>query len=413
MKIRVLQPWKLPGILFHNPPNSVTMAWMAYFFGVILFLIPLVYPFGNLGYESAKVFSFLSLVSVGAFIWLFLGKRNDFGQLLKIAGVFVLALLAGSLLGTDLFSSITGKNPYFQGIVLYSYLWVFAFLASVWVKKTKFWIYCLFASSLVIALWALKDWVVLNLLKGYAPTYAGRVVSSFGQPNFYSGYLLMTVPLIFSLKKAWVWPGVFLIALAILASASRASILIGVLMCLGFLIYRFRNLRKIAVSFSLISILGIFFVSFVLFKKEIEVPGNSGWLVLNSPEKREYIWPVMGELILKRPVLGYGLENIDTAYAEFFRLKNYNSLRDKPAYYSLRNLVVDRAHSYPLDILMYSGILGFLAWAFLVYKMFKTPKPAVKVFLAVYLIWVLVQVQSVAHLMLFYFVLGISENDID
>ncbi|MBI2595991.1 O-antigen ligase family protein [Candidatus Daviesbacteria bacterium] len=385
----------------------------------ILFLVPLLPPVSGLGYEAAKVVFFITALSFTVLFWVLrfsfgFGKcdKVSFGAPLKVSGLFLLALLISSIFGINPQNSLTGKNPYLQGWILYACLWVFGMFTANFVKNTKIWRRLIFIQAVLISFWALKDWVLIHILNSYAPTYAGRVVSSFGQPNFYSGYLLLCLPLVYPLVKRegrfklFIWGGVALTVLAIVISGSRAAILVALGLGFALLIYKLRRFKKTAVLLSAALLFLTAFLLAALLQQELVLPADHGWLRSNSPEKRGYIWQVMGEAIAQRPFLGYGLENTDSAYAQFFTRQDFNAVKN-PAFYSLKNLVVDRAHSYPLDILMFSGAVGLIAWLFFIYTCFKKAKDWQRVFLIVYLAWTLVQIQSIAHLMLFFFVLGL------
>ncbi|MBI2005617.1 MAG: O-antigen ligase family protein [Candidatus Aenigmarchaeota archaeon] len=93
-----------------------------------------------------------------------------------------------------------------------------------------------------------------------------------------------------------------------------------------------------------------------------------------SVEKRAYIWPVIWQLILQKPLQGYGLENIGKAFADYFQ-SSYHSLFEAnddiyPFLMSLKELNIDRSHNYLLDLLLFSGTFGLLGWLGLVGVLF-------------------------------------------
>ena len=109
--------------------------------------------------------------------------------------------------------------------------------------------------------------------------------------------------------------------------------------------------------------------------------------------------------------LGYGLENISSAFSSYFGRFNVNTL-NSASFHGLKNLVVDRSHNYTLDLLFFSGILGFLAWIVLVWQLFRKIKS--KVLLAsliIYLVWIQLQIQSVVHLMYFWLLVGLIDQE--
>ena len=146
---------------------------------------------------------------------------------------------------------------------------------------------------------------------------------------------------------------------------------------------------------------------FFFIQKEILEPSNREWLFHNAPEKRVIFWPVLLEQFSKRWIQGYGLENIDIAFDSY---EKFHSARS-PTYYHLKNLNIDRAHNYILDLLLFGGVLVFLPWVFLVWKMFERAKGTFLLIpLVVYLIWIQFQIQGVSHLMYFWLIVGLIDQ---
>lgn len=115
---------------------------------------------------------------------------------------------------------------------------------------------------------------------------------------------------------------------------------------------------------------------------------------ISSPERRYYIWPVMVELTKENFFRGVGLENIDVAWSNFFKKINWNSNRISgdynPFIYSLKNLNVDRAHNYFLDLLLFSGVIGFLGYIGLIGVVLRKIKSKVLLSSLLMYFWLLV-----------------------
>ncbi len=159
-----------------------------------IFLTPLIGVTNNLGYEQVKILFFIVLTSLSGLFWV-LGKPTIEGtRITKVGVLFIIALLITSISGIDPLNSILGIQPYFQGWILYAYLFLFYLLVSSIKIPFEHWAYALVGSATIVGLLAIKDWILLNLLGMQIPTYAGRVVSTFGQPNFYSGFILLILP---------------------------------------------------------------------------------------------------------------------------------------------------------------------------------------------------------------------------
>lgn len=311
-------------------------------------------------------------------------------------------------------------------MAIYSF---FSILAGSITVKLKYIAIALTASSAVVSLVAIQDWVMLNIFNHPLQTYAGRVASTFGQPNFYAGYLLLTLPFA---GKSGRWGNLVLAGavLAILISGSRTAILLLPLFFLFWIKDRIRRRKLIFMGITAV-FLAVFGVSLYLsFRaasgilwQEIFSPYQATLTAQANPrdsvEKRFFLWPLVWELIKQRPVAGYGLENLGLSWSEYFARNQHaffeENLSPSSVLIRLRDLTVDRSHSYVLDLLIFSGISGLLAWGFLVFLLFWKLQQKSKnkdsgvlvVSLLIYLIWVQFQNQSIVHLIYFWLMIGL------
>ena len=134
-----------------------------------------------------------------------------------------------------------------------------------------------------------------------------------------------------------------------------------------------------------------------------------------SAEKRFYIWPVIWEIVNQRPFLGYGLENISLAYSQYFEINKHpffeENLQPSSVLIRLKDLGVDRTHNFFLDILMSSGLLGFLTFGALIITLIKKAQSwTVLSSLLVYLIWSQFQNQSIVQLIYFWLLVGLIDR---
>lgn len=346
--------------------------------------------------------------------------------------MFIVILLLTSLGGINLEKSFFGEAPYFQGIIFYAYLYLF-YMLIVTVKVPNInWTIALSASSVIVSFVAIWQWFQINLFHYPLITYAGRVISTFGQPNFYAGFLLLTLPHSYMLLKSpnrnlsyFGLIGGVISMIGIFVSYSRAAILLALLLMilalLGDLKIKFRFMLVLLVIFSLVLIgsliISLKYSSGIVWKEWLH-PINAQWLIDNSPEKRVFIWPIIGELILQKPWDGYGLENMSTGFSSFFTGINFN-INSIPVYHTLKDLTVDRSHNFVLDLIFFSGIFGLLSWVLLVGVVVKKAKEEVnfalgnKIFLTgliTYLIWIQFQNQSMVHLMYFWLLVGLIDQ---
>lgn len=382
-----------------------------------VFLVPLVPSFFGFGYELIKVLVFLSLAIISGLIFVFLlyvKRVKTRWTKIKIASLLFLIILSlTSIFGIHAFESLTGKYPYYQGLILYWFLFLFSLMASEIKFGKKRLISAIVFSAVIVSVVSIVQFIILNLLNIQIPNYAGRVVSTFGQPNLYSGFLLLSLPFAFPAKRKKLIP-VLIISAGIIISGSKAAIILLFVLGLFMLIKKTAH-KSLVVFLMLVILLNAFTYSLQystgLVWDEVIRPftkrGTEGYLI----EKRAYITPVILDIFFKNPLSGFGLDSISTLYKDEFadfrpELKNY-----PPLYFNLKNLVIDRSHNYFLDLLIFSGVIGLTAYLYLVYLLFKTKKPGfLKIFLILYLVWIQFQVQSIVHLMLFWLIVGVVDT---
>lgn len=372
----------------------------------------------SFGFEQSKVLLFLSLTSLAGLIWLGRGFRWTLVNILS--GIFVLSLLISSFLGIDPKSSILGRDPYFQGGILYLYLWLFSIMVAQAKIKLGTWAKVLTFSALVAGLLAIKDFVWINFFHTNVATYAGRVVSSFGQPNFYSGFLVLCLPLIHFIKFARFdilskFLIQLIIVLAIFISGSKTAVAMVILQIYLLLV------NTLPLSFKrfnwvlgwvimVVAVVGSIYLSSGLFFDQYANTKLETWYLHYSPERREYIYPVVVDLIFKKPLLGYGLENLSPVFGTNLKPEvpgNFPTL----ALNDIKNLYVDRSHNYLLDLLIFGGALALISWLVLIMVLFKkAARNFLWVPLLIYLIWIQFQNQSVVHLIYFWLLVGLIDK---
>lgn len=396
-----------------------------------LFLTPLFGAMSGFGYEQIKVSFFIFITSLTMFLWM--GKSNSWTTISKVAGVFILILLITSFLGVDPKSSLLGEPPYFQGWVLYFFLYLLYLTVKTVKIDLKKYALVLSVSALIVSFFAVKDWVLINLLNINLPTYAGRVVSTFGQPNFYAGFLLLTLPFSYFLFRSTNrkmqflgWMSGVVSSIGIMVSYSRSTILLALLLLVLVLIDQLK-IKKLLVVVLGVLIMAVFlsinFSSGFVWKEILHpTTTQNPDLTRQSVENRVYIWPQAFKIASEKPLGGYGLENINNSFTEFFQKYKHplfeENLNISPILISLKELNLDRTHSYILDLLLFSGIFGLLSWLILLGVLFwklrqlrsSQYKTILTVSLIIYIIWTQFQNQSVVHLMYFWLLTGLIDR---
>lgn len=391
-----------------------------------LFLTPLLSYGFNLGFEQIKIVFFIFSISLSA-LCLELHKIKSNKQPFKwtkiriFSWVFILSLSFSTFFSLDPPSSLLGKPPYFQGLIVYFYLGILSLLVFDLKIKLSEISLSLTISVLVVSLLALKDFIALTFFNQPVLAYSGRVVSTFGQPNFYAGFIALAIPFIlFNLQKnAYFKLSVFSLLIGILAifvSYSRAAELMLIVLLILYLAYFLPKKPKIFFFLLITLLVLILTLTSIRYKvgpvwAEFIQPQNQLWIEQNSPEKRIFIWQIALKVISSRPLFGVGLENFDLSYADYFKSLNYSILQD-PRSLTLKDLTVNRAHSYLLDLLVWGGVVSFLSWTYLFYLILKKSlkNRAFLNYLIIFLIYSAIQIQSISHLILFWTIIGLADN---
>lgn len=143
-------------------------------------------------------------------------------------------------------------------------------------------------------------------------------------------------------------------------------------------------------------------------KVEFLYATNPSWITQNTAEKRILIWDVAVKEFIHRPLFGYGVDSFRYIYADYF--ENHIEAGDATAY-PRKHLIVDRAHNYLLDLLIYSGLAGFAVWLVIGYISLKNARKSfLLAFFIIYFLWIQVQINSITHLIIFWGSLALSDT---
>ncbi|OIP97291.1 hypothetical protein AUK40_03540 [Candidatus Wirthbacteria bacterium CG2_30_54_11] len=200
-----------------------------------------------------------------------------------------------------------------------------------------------------------------------AGAYAGRLVGSFGQPNYTAAYLGMTLPFFFLGLRAKSAAFRLLSSLGLLCSlialwgtGSRSTWMGLIIVAACFTALTFRRQILLSKSIKTTAFLGSIAVCLVGLSL-LSTQNSLSWRIgeLLHPEgwnkiERFQIWDRSLTLIAQKPLLGYGLDNLELVFP--------GSLRSTDTH--LMTVYVDRAHSLFLDQAAAVGIPGTIAWLF-------------------------------------------------
>ncbi|MBL7057717.1 O-antigen ligase family protein [Patescibacteria group bacterium] len=292
--------------------------------------------------------------------------------LISLCFLYLVSVFISSVFSLNLNQSIWGGNLREQGFVSY-FFYVLFFLLLVFsvssLSQIKRFIICLCAASFVVCVFGL-----LQFFGVMENSFADRLSSTLGHPNYLGHYLIIVIPLsiysVYFLASNMFWR-VSLLGLVVLQficlilTYSRAAWLGLGFAVLIILIFFALNLKRLdALKFKLnmvhyVIMIGILFLGIVLmqlspiFAQRVKsiADFSSG-----SVKNRMIHWgSALDELrgaTSVRVLFGYGPDTLDYIFAKHYK--------PELAIYEKVNTYPSRAHSFVLDSLLQVGIIGFL-----------------------------------------------------
>ncbi len=419
--------------------NRFPLRLFLFSFRLLILFLPLVFvPSLFNPYEFPKFIFFSVTVGALALLWIpswFLGRgkkatfhKMDFGIFL-VLGFGIINLIA-DLLGINPTVSLLGSYFRHQGfLMLISGIIIFLILHfSPSFKQTEL-IFrkTILISAILVSVFALWQMFQLRILHIFAPNYNGRIVGTFGNPNFLGGYLVMILPFVLGYKQKNIKELarkiiiIFSIILALFLTDSIASILVLIFTISVYIVRSFFKLNSLKIFFGFILFLGLLGLTYFNTGKNIGFqppptvrergcpeswpmfyPGKILTDIYRSNmfhfdrqalcDNRLLIWTVGMEAFAKRPVLGYGQENFGLAVP------------------SGKMHFTDNAHNIFLETAVSSGIVGLLFYiAIIVFYLNKAPFE-IKISLISFLIIAQFNPLSIAQIGLFWMLLGFSKK---
>ncbi len=373
----------------------------------IIFIIPLYFSFAFSTYnvfELSKTAIFRILVLALFFLTLskfvFIGRaKTDLKKYLFVPFIFILGLgltlIASINFGQSFFGSYDRQSGYLS--YLYYALW-FALLSYNLLTVDNYFfkkndkprieqrieriIVVAVASGFLVALYGILQILGIDFLSWPEnPLFTKRTIASFGQPNFLASWLLLVIPLsaylVFKQKKLIAR---FFFALAFLAqliclffTSSRGGVIalgLTVLLLALYIIFFLKIKRSYKVVFSLglfaIIILGLFGINYL-------IPGRISSLLdfkNGSMAARINFYQAASDAIIKKPILGYGLDNGGEVFINYYQ-PDWGIYGDIGA-------TTDKAHNLILDIVLATGFAGLCLFTLLYYYYFSLVKENIK-----------------------------------
>lgn len=313
------------------------------------------------------------------------GNKIENDWINKFLLIYFCFLVLSLLAANDIALAIYGSPGRMEGLITITMYFAFFLITRSYLKLNDNFFLIVMATAMIISIYGisqhlgfdpfLKD--ILRVNWGY------RSFSTMGNPNFLGSYLVLMIPIsiyffiINNQKVGLIFYGVLLYCL--LATSTRGSWLGAIasttsFFLLHFFFYKFKTnefIRYIVLFiFTIIIILLFNFqTDGELFHRFLTITNDAKDLLTNSKNSdytgahRGFIWKRVVELIEKRPILGYGLENLSGNFEKYFRddmIALWGEVRS-----------VDRTHNEYLHIAVSSGIpslVFYLSFVILILK---------------------------------------------
>lgn len=355
------------------PTIKKNFFWLvcASFFSALVLDRNLAFP-----YITTRVLVFRSIIALALPLYLFLimaekHLRPNFKNPLSLAVLAFFALnLLSAVLGINFYRSFWGNFERMGGVfyllhltLLYFYLELLAKISGIKLQQA---LKVLTVIAILASFYGLLT--KLGFPSGLYPDDAlpARVASFFGNPIFFASFLIFPLFLsaFFSLqaeqkKDRYFWAAGFILQLTgVYLSATRGAFL-GLLggFGAGFFVWSLINKNSKARLKSLLAIAGVLLVFLVLILSSGVLPEGSVLRRLtdfgdSNTSARIVQWSSAIKGLKDNPVLGTGPENYYVIANKYFN----------PQMYSYDRSWFDKPHNYPLEVLLTTGIFGFLAY---------------------------------------------------
>lgn len=325
----------------------------------LVYTLPLLFfPWIYLAFELPKVM--ILYIGTAILLGIFCSKqfylyRMNIAHFLAI--LLFLWLVLSSVIGIDLGHSFWGNYFRREGLITW-FCYLVIFIASGVAVKNEFIrkdiALLIGISALVVSVIGILQFISLWAF-GHTDQllYNGRIISTFGQPNFLGAFLVLSLPFFGYLTKntnhilkfPWIL-SVGIVGLAIILTFSRSA-WVALLILLILWGIRCWKLLVVAVSILVITltILANLFPLLLHYQiQRVQFDLGGKW----TAENRTLIAERSVNLIVKRPITGWGMENLVLVFP----------IVTQESDIGLKDIVVDSAHNIFLDIAVESGLIG-------------------------------------------------------
>jgi O-antigen ligase len=334
----------------HKMKRKCILLCMDKVFLLWLLSFPFIMLYG--AYEGPKIFWLWGGCFFLTLLWLVRVIQGKQFTLTKTSVLYVLwlgVLTISSVLGVHPASSLVGGSYRHQGVLFFFSLFLIfqtkELLSYTLKKQLDIWIAIpVFVESIIV-------------IVGKTLRFQSRPLGTIGEPNAVAGYLAFGLYWVWNMRKIPTWVRFLLcvlILVAIIATESRTGIVTAIVVLVGSLYQEFGK----TITKKHIPIL----IGSCLIAGCIVCLVSIGTIFLKRPyssyENRQLFWGLAAKEISTRPLLGFGAESGENVFDAAFASENIR----------IFDTMVDRSHNIFLDVLMWSGSIGFFVFLFWIYN---------------------------------------------
>ena len=364
-------------------------------FSISRFFIPSVFN----PYEIPKFIVFVGITWLLGFFFLYKtieqGKALQLRPYLLTSTILMYALIVfiADVTGVDPKISFLGSIYRYQGFLLLLSCLLFYFVVKTVKQSQKqaeqIFTRYLFISTVIICGYAIVQGLLWYGLRfPYIPTSGGRIIGTMGNPNVLAGYMVMLLPFILYAKKLSKNKKTLLTSMLLITvvfTDSRTGMLaVTIVLSSALLVQVFKRFSKKIMFLIICVMLCLLFLVLMMGKQSLLLKRTSVW------DNRPYLWQTVLDGVIKRPLLGYGQENV-----EFLFPKTYAK--------------VDNAHNIFLEVAGASGLVGLILFVCILAIGLKGASSPVRLALFTFLIIAQFNPLSIPQIVLFWYLLAVEK----
>ncbi len=346
--------------------------------GIPLVFLPLGREFDHFYFPKviAMVILEFSFFSVYILNYKYIGNIIENDRINKSLLLYFFLLILSVFFADNFYLALFGSMDRLEGLITIT-IYMCLFLTARYCSNTndKFYLIILITALLVSIYGVSQHFGFDPFIRDTIRTNWGyRSFSTMGNPNFLGTYLVLIIPIsifIFIIKKLKIGLLFYSILLyCLLCTSTRGSWLGSIASMLSFLLlhYYFYKINKdefnrylILFTLSIIIVLlynfqtqGELLNRFLSITKDARILLTNGENSDYTGAHRGFIWKRVIELITKRPIFGYGIENLGITFDKYYQ--------DDMIGLWGKIINVDRAHNEYLHIAVSSGIPSLIAY---------------------------------------------------